>query len=66
MLTDKSVVNDKVTGLLPTPAKSDCKWTGRLASRVTGKRRNAGLGTYPKPRHPIFTPDMSPCNLSCV
>lgn len=58
MLTDKQakalrpggkpVFDGKVTGLLLTPSKSGCKWTLRFTSPVTGKRRDAGLGTYPE------------------
>ncbi|VWC23355.1 phage integrase family site specific recombinase [Burkholderia aenigmatica] len=46
--TDKPVVDGKVTGLLLSPTKSGCKWTLRFTSPVTGKRRDAGLGTYPE------------------
>ncbi|WP_423380308.1 tyrosine-type recombinase/integrase [Burkholderia sp. LMG 32019] len=46
--TDKPVFDGKVTGLLLTPTKSGCKWTLRFTSPVTGKRRDAGLGTYPE------------------
>ncbi|HEX7934528.1 MAG TPA: Arm DNA-binding domain-containing protein [Paraburkholderia sp.] len=45
---DKPVFDGKVTGLLLTPSKSGCKWTLRFTSPVTGKRRDAGLGTYPE------------------
>ncbi|WP_231401679.1 MULTISPECIES: tyrosine-type recombinase/integrase [Cupriavidus] len=45
---DKPVFDGKVTGLLLTPAKSGCKWTLRFTSPTTGKRRDAGLGTYPE------------------
>ena len=45
---DKPVFDGKVTGLLLVPTKSSCKWTLRYTSPVTGKRRDAGLGTYPE------------------
>ncbi|MBN3777302.1 tyrosine-type recombinase/integrase [Burkholderia sp. Ac-20345] len=45
---DKPVFDGKVTGLLLTPSQSNCKWTLRFTSPVTGKRRDAGLGTYPE------------------
>ncbi|GAB7534599.1 tyrosine-type recombinase/integrase [Burkholderia sp. 3C] len=45
---DKPVFDGKVTGLLLSPSKSGCKWTLRFTSPVTGKRRDAGLGTYPE------------------
>ncbi|OHU98958.1 integrase [Ralstonia solanacearum] len=45
---DKPVFDGKVTGLLLSPTKSGCKWTLRFTSPVTGKRRDAGLGTYPE------------------
>lgn len=45
---DKPVFDGKVTGLLLTPTKSGCKWTLRFTSPITGKRRDAGLGTYPE------------------
>lgn len=44
----KPVFDGKVTGLLLTPTKSGCKWTLRFTSPVSGKRRDAGLGTYPE------------------
>jgi hypothetical protein len=31
-----------------TPGKVGSKWTLRFTSPVTGKRRDAGLGTYPE------------------
>jgi hypothetical protein len=31
-----------------TPGKAGSKWTLRFTSPVTGKRRDAGLGTYPE------------------
>ncbi|HDR8934521.1 tyrosine-type recombinase/integrase [Burkholderia vietnamiensis] len=46
--SDKPVFDGKVTGLLLTPSKSGCKWTLRFTSPITGKRRDAGLGTYPE------------------
>ncbi|RBB41299.1 integrase [Burkholderia reimsis] len=46
--SDKPVFDGKVTGLLLTPSKSGSKWTLRFTSPVTGKRRDAGLGTYPE------------------
>jgi integrase len=45
---DKPVFDGKITGLLLTPTKSGCKWTLRFTSPLTGKRRGAGLGTYPE------------------
>ncbi|CAJ6412077.1 phage integrase [Burkholderia pseudomallei] len=45
---DKPVFDGKVTGLLLTPTKNGCKWTLRFTSPVSGKRRDAGLGTYPQ------------------
>lgn len=45
---DKPVFDGKVTGLLLTPSKSGSKWTLRFTSPVTGKRRDAGLVTYPE------------------
>jgi integrase len=45
---DKPVFDGKVTGLLLAPTKSGSKWTLRFTSPVTGKRRDAGLGTYPE------------------
>ncbi|MGS0894846.1 Arm DNA-binding domain-containing protein [Burkholderia stagnalis] len=38
----------KGAGLPPTPTKSGCKWTLRFTGPVTGKRRDAGLGTCPE------------------
>ncbi|WP_198118809.1 tyrosine-type recombinase/integrase [Massilia rhizosphaerae] len=46
--TDKPVFDGKVTGLFLAPTKTGCKWTLRFTSPVTGKRRDAGLGTYPE------------------
>lgn len=45
---DKPVFDGKVTGLILAPTTSGCKWTFRYTSPVTGKRRDAGLGTYPE------------------
>ncbi|WP_236067049.1 Arm DNA-binding domain-containing protein [Paraburkholderia haematera] len=45
---DKPVFDGKVTGLLLMPTKTGCKWTLRFTSPLTGKRRDAGLGTYPE------------------
>ncbi|MGB8417428.1 tyrosine-type recombinase/integrase [Paraburkholderia sp.] len=45
---DKPVFDGKVTGLLLTPTTSGCKWILRFTSPITGKRRDAGLGTYPE------------------
>ncbi|OJB33233.1 integrase [Burkholderia ubonensis] len=45
---DKPVFDGKVTGLLLTPTRNGCKWTLRFTSPVSGKRRDAGLGTYPQ------------------
>lgn len=45
---DKPVFDGKVTGLLLAPTTSGCKWTLRYTSPITGKRRDAGLGTYPE------------------
>lgn len=46
--TDKPVFDGKVTGLFLSPTKTGCKWTLRFTSPLTGKRRDAGLGTYPE------------------
>jgi Arm DNA-binding domain len=46
--TDKPIFDSKVTGLLLSPTKTGCKWTLRFTSPITGKRRDAGLGTYPE------------------
>lgn len=46
--TDKPVFDGKITGLLLSPTKTGCKWTLRFTSPITGKRRDAGLGTYPE------------------
>jgi integrase len=45
---DKPVFDGKITGLFLTPSKSGCKWTLRFTSPATGKRRDAGLGSYPQ------------------
>ncbi|MBU9268755.1 tyrosine-type recombinase/integrase [Burkholderia gladioli] len=45
---DKPVFDGKITGLFLSPAKWGCKWTLRFVSPVTGKRRDAGLGSYPE------------------
>ena len=45
---DKPVSDGKVTGLILTPTAGGAKWTLRFTSPVTGKRREAGLGTYPE------------------
>lgn len=45
---DKPVPHGGITGLVLHPsAKGRGKWVLRYVSPVTGKRRNAGLGTYP-------------------
>lgn len=46
--TDKPVFDGKITGLFLGPTKTGCKWTLRFTSPITGKRRDAGLGTYPE------------------
>ncbi|NYH23954.1 tyrosine-type recombinase/integrase [Paraburkholderia bryophila] len=45
---DKPVFDGKVTGLMLSPGKAGCKWTLRFTSPASGKRRDAGLGTYPE------------------
>ncbi|MPV67680.1 tyrosine-type recombinase/integrase [Burkholderia sp. BE17] len=45
---DKPVFDGKVPGLFLSPTTSGGKWTLRYTSPVTGKRRDAGLGTYPE------------------
>ena len=47
---DKQIAHGGVTGLvlIPTKAKGHGKWVLRFVSPVTGKRRNAGLGSYPE------------------
>ncbi|RFU46785.1 phage integrase central domain-containing protein [Paraburkholderia sp. DHOC27] len=47
-LGDKPVFDGKVTGLMLTPTKGGAKWSLRFTSPVSGKRRDAGLGTYPE------------------
>ncbi|SAK87757.1 phage integrase family site specific recombinase [Caballeronia catudaia] len=44
---DKPVFDGKVTGLFLAPTKTGGKWTFRFTSLNTGKRRDAGLDTYP-------------------
>lgn len=46
--TDKPIFDGKVTGLFLSPTTKGSKWTLRFTSPVTGKRRDAGLGTYPE------------------
>lgn len=47
---DPQLAHGGVTGLILIPAKTKGhgKWVLRYVSPVTGKRRNAGLGTYPE------------------
>ncbi|MBN3848720.1 tyrosine-type recombinase/integrase [Paraburkholderia sp. Ac-20342] len=45
---DKPVSDGKVTGLMLFPTQRGSKWTLRFTSPVTGKRRDAGLGSYPE------------------
>lgn len=47
---DTQIAHGGVTGLvlIPTKAKGHGKWVLRFVSPVTGKRRNAGLGSYPE------------------
>lgn len=47
---DKPIPHGGVVGLSlhPSNAKGKGKWVLRFVSPVTGKRRNAGLGTYPE------------------
>ncbi|HZZ05215.1 tyrosine-type recombinase/integrase [Paraburkholderia sp.] len=45
---DKPVFDGKVTGLMLTPTKGGAKWSLRFTSPISGKRRDAGLGTYPE------------------
>ncbi|MFM4836771.1 Arm DNA-binding domain-containing protein [Aeromonas veronii] len=49
-LGDKAIAHGGVTGLAlhPSTAKGRGNWVLRYVSPVTGKRRNAGLGSYPK------------------
>lgn len=47
---DPQIAHGGITGLILIPAKTKGhgKWVLRFVSPVTGKRRNAGLGTYPE------------------
>ena len=47
---DKPIAHGGITGLAlhPSGSKGHGKWVLRYVSPVTGKRRNAGLGTYPE------------------
>ncbi len=47
---DPQIAHGGVTGLIliPTKKKGHGKWVLRFVSPVTGKRRNAGLGSYPE------------------
>lgn len=47
---DSQLAHGGVTGLvlIPGATKGHGKWVLRFVSPVTGKRRNAGLGTYPE------------------
>ncbi|WP_279487831.1 tyrosine-type recombinase/integrase [Aeromonas veronii] len=47
---DKAIAHGGVTGLAlhPSTAKGRGNWVLRYVSPVTGKRRNAGLGSYPE------------------
>ncbi|MEO9384259.1 tyrosine-type recombinase/integrase [Chromobacterium phragmitis] len=47
---DKPIAHGAVVGLClhPSSIKGHGKWVLRFVSPVTGKRRNAGLGTYPQ------------------
>lgn len=47
---DKPIAHGGITGLAlhPSVNKGRGKWVLRYVSPVTGKRRNAGLGTYPE------------------
>ena len=47
---DPQLAHGGVTGLIliPTKTKGHGKWVLRFVSPVSGKRRNAGLGTYPE------------------
>ncbi|WP_236769035.1 Arm DNA-binding domain-containing protein [Aeromonas veronii] len=49
-LGDKAIAHGGVTGLAlhPSTAKGRGNWVLRYVSPVTGKRRNAGLGSYPE------------------
>ncbi|MFM5038929.1 Arm DNA-binding domain-containing protein [Aeromonas veronii] len=48
---DKPLPHGGVTGLAlhPSTIKGKGKWVLRYVSPITGKRRNAGLGSYPQP-----------------
>lgn len=48
--TDPAIPHGGITGLAlhPSAVKGHGKWVLRYVSPVTGKRRNAGLGTYPE------------------
>ena len=48
--TDPAIPHGGITGLalLPSSTRGRGKWVLRYVSPVTGKRRNAGLGTYPE------------------
>lgn len=45
--TDKPVADGTVTGLFLIPGSKNPNWSLRFTSPITGKRREAGLGTYP-------------------
>ncbi|MCH8178302.1 MAG: tyrosine-type recombinase/integrase [Proteobacteria bacterium] len=47
---DPAIPHGNITGLAlhPSNTKGHGKWVLRFVSPVTGKRRNAGLGTYPE------------------
>lgn len=47
---DPAIPHGNITGLAlhPSTTKGHGKWVLRFVSPVTGKRRNAGLGTYPE------------------
>ena len=47
---DAAVPHGGITGLTlhPSQSKGHGKWVLRYVSPITGKRRNAGLGTYPE------------------
>lgn len=47
---DPAIPHGNITGLAlhPSSTKGHGKWVLRFVSPVTGKRRNAGLGTYPE------------------
>lgn len=48
--TESAIPHGGITGLAlhPSSTKGRGKWVLRYVSPVTGKRRNAGLGTYPE------------------